>query len=288
MPVSASRPATRLANAGVDDLAGTDVDGQIGVGERQVASPPAGRAGPARRAGSPRRRGRPARSPRRAAGTARARAAHVRGGASGRAPRSRRRGRSSARRSAGSTGRSRPGRCPGAARWRCARPAPSSPAVPGRRPRRSRGRGPSPGTSPRRRRAAGRRPTVASAALTEKPMLAVMKNSVPSTSTASRIVARNRSATGRRVERVVAARACSTTMNSSPPKRASSVPSPTAPRIRSDITVQQPVADAVAEAVVDRLEVVEVDEQQRHRADGLRRRAARRPATAARCGWAAR
>ena len=51
---------------------------------------------------------------------------------------------------------------------------------------------------------------------------------------------------------------------------------------------QQPVADAVAEAVVDRLEVVEVDEQQRHRADRRTRRAARRPGTAARCGWAAR
>ena len=45
MPVSASRPATRLANGRVDDLPGADVDRQVGTGEGQVASPPAGELG---------------------------------------------------------------------------------------------------------------------------------------------------------------------------------------------------------------------------------------------------
>ena len=45
IPVWASRSATRPANDGVDDLAGADVDGEVGAGEREVARPPAGELG---------------------------------------------------------------------------------------------------------------------------------------------------------------------------------------------------------------------------------------------------
>ena len=53
-------------------------------------------------------------------------------------------------------------------------------------------------------------------------------------------------------------------MNSSPPKRASTASSPTAAPQALRHRRQQRVADAVPEAVVDGLEVVEVDEQQGH------------------------
>ena len=73
----------------VDDLAGPDVDRERGVGERQVARPPAGELGQGvARARSPRSR-RSARSPRPSAGTGRGTAGRARGAASGRAPRTR-------------------------------------------------------------------------------------------------------------------------------------------------------------------------------------------------------
>ena len=56
-----------------------------------------------------------------------------------------------------------------------------------------------------------------------------------------------------------------TTANSSPPSRATTSPGRTQPRSRSASTSEQLVAGGVAAAVVDVLEVVEVDEQQ---ADG--------------------
>ncbi len=58
----------------------------------------------------------------------------------------------------------------------------------------------------------------------------------------------------------------SSSRNSSPPWRASRPRSPSAPRSRAGDAAQQPVAGAVPERVVDELEVVEVDEQQRDRA----------------------
>ena len=141
----------------VDDLAGADVDGQRGVGERAGRVLATGRTGSARPRGSTRRSPRPVRSPRPSAGTGPGSAAPARGAATGPAPRSPSRGRSSARRSAGSTARPRPARPRGAARPPCAGPARSSRGCRGRTPRRSPGPLPWRGTSRRRRRAAGRR-----------------------------------------------------------------------------------------------------------------------------------
>ena len=60
-----------------------------------------------------------------------------------------------------------------------------------------------------------------------------------------------------------------TTANSSPPMRATTSPGRTQPRSRSASDEQQLVAGGVAAAVVDVLEVVEVDEQHAHRAAAL-------------------
>ena len=99
-------------------------------------------------------------------------------------------------------------------------------------------------------------------------MLAVMKNSVPSTSTAWPIVSRNRSATGTRVERIVAAGSQHDDELVAAEAGEEGAVTDGASDPLGEHDGQQAVADAVAEAVVDRLEVVEVDEQQRHRADG--------------------
>ena len=97
-------------------------------------------------------------------------------------------------------------------------------------------------------------------------MLAVMKNSVPSTSTASRIVARSRSATPRRIELSgVAGPQHDDELVTAETSEQRALPDGTADPLGHD--GEQSVADAVPEAVVDRLEVVEVDEQQGHGTD---------------------
>ena len=77
--------------------------------------------------------------------------------------------------------------------------------------------------------------------------------------------------------------------NSSPPRRATVSLSRISSASRSDDADQQAIAHVVAEVVVDRLELVEVDEQQRHHAascgEGARAPGAHGPSAAA--GWGA-
>ena len=108
------------------------------------------------------------------------------------------------------------------------------------------------------------------AEFTAKPMLAVTTSSWPSITIGSRTHRRNRSATAAgstsTARGVLADRSTTrstNTTNSSPPNRANrSRVAHHAAESRGDLA-QQFVADAVPEAVVDDLEVVEVDEQHR-------------------------
>ena len=115
-------------------------------------------------------------------------------------------------------------------------------------------------------------------------------NSAPETlnGSASR-AATSSAACARRRLAVVASSSGSRIRNSSPPRRAS-MPVALDPAQAPGDPPQQPVAGAVAEGVVDELEVVEVDEQQRDRAAGARAARSRSGAAPPRAapGWAGR
>ena len=145
-----------------------------------------------------------------------------------------------------------------------------------RRRSRPRARGPCSGTSPRRRAGAARSAPSASSGKSEMPMLASTWNSAPDDR--ERLGEPRASCVGRRARGRLGRRRAggrrSRSRNSSPPRRASSARA--RPRHAAQAPgdpPQQPVAGAVAERVVDELEVVEVDEQQRDRAVRARARA---------------
>ncbi len=106
-----------------------------------------------------------------------------------------------------------------------------------------------------RRRSSAREP---STAFTAKPMLAVMISSWPANVIGRCTERRIRSATS--AGSMLSSR---TTTNSSPPKRAMRPPSGMAAGQAGRDLLQHTIAHRVAEAVVDHLEVVEVDEQHR-------------------------
>ena len=264
IPVWPSTSATRSANAGSTTWRVPDVDRQRGVGERQVARPPAGELGQGVARGSSPRSRRSARSPRPSAGTGPG-VSRPRSGCSQRAsaskpvtwpvvsstigwkygtisPRSRPRRSSVAVRSASTVVSC----VPGANASTQSRPRALARYI---------------AASASRSRSAAVTP---SRSFTDTPMLALTNSSVPSTTTASAHRRRGRPRP-RPAGRAPASR--STTMNSSPPKRASTASAPDDVAQAHRHRREQRVADAVAEAVVDRLEVVEVDEQQGDVAD---------------------
>ncbi len=136
---------------------------------------------------------------------------------------------------------------------------------PGRTRRTGRGRPPWPSTSRGRRRAAARRLVGLgpSALVVATPMLAVPTKSRLPSRTGWRIAASSRSA---RAAASISSTSSTSTANSSPPSRASVSDGRTCWLIRSATRRDELVAGRVAERVVDHLEVVEVDQQQRHSA----------------------
>ena len=158
----------------------------------------------------------------------------------------------------------------------------------GGRPRSGRGRSPSPRTWRRRRRGSALARAPPRRRATTMPMLAPTASSWPATDDRVREAARG---AGRRRRRPAASLApSSSTANSSPPRRASvSLGRVTSPKRSRDL-LEQLVAGVVAEAVVDLLEAVEVDEQdgQRLAASAPSARAPGRAGRGTARGWRGR
>ena len=151
-------------------------------------------------------------------------------------------------------------RAPGAGRSRPAGARSRARASPRRTPRSGRARAPWPGTSRRRRRGSARRP-----ARRRGPARCRCWWSRSARSPTARTAGRRSPRSARRVSIASRSEAMSSSRipNSSPPNRATVSLERSACFSRGAAAAQQLVAHVVAEAVVDQLEVVEIEEQDR-------------------------